>query len=365
MSKLSRKDLDVFQNCLRQLYAHHDLGTLARTALQFASKLVPNDLSGYNEVDPSRRRLFCIYEPSSFQEEYTRLAPLWERNMHQHPVLSYFLENAGCGPHKISDFLSDSEFRELDLYKEHFRLISCNYQIAVRMPSPEPLSVAIAMNREKHDFSERDREALTLLQPHLRQAYENAALITSLSTSLDSSYEALDHMDRGIVVIDTEGLIKSASPSAMRFSMDYFVAEKNAGLTHKLPDTLQRWAIQQIAAMQQDEDKPTCPRPLIKQHENGRLVVRAIAECNPNRYLLVMHQAKKLESADTLQGLGLTKREAEVLYWVIEGKSNAEVGQALGIRDRTIHKHMENIFRKLKVPNRATAISKALEWLRL
>jgi DNA-binding NarL/FixJ family response regulator len=51
----------------------------------------------------------------------------------------------------------------------------------------------------------------------------------------------------------------------------------------------------------------------------------------------------------------LTKRELEVLRWVVEGKTNQEIGLALGISEKTVEKHLEGIFGKLGVASRVEA----------
>ena len=56
----------------------------------------------------------------------------------------------------------------------------------------------------------------------------------------------------------------------------------------------------------------------------------------------------------------LTFREAEVLYWVVRGKSNRDVGDILGSSPRTVDKHMERILTKLGVENRSAAVAAAI-----
>ncbi len=56
----------------------------------------------------------------------------------------------------------------------------------------------------------------------------------------------------------------------------------------------------------------------------------------------------------------LTDREAEVLVWTARGKSNREISQILSISPRTVNKHLERIFTKLGVENRAAATSVAM-----
>lgn len=56
----------------------------------------------------------------------------------------------------------------------------------------------------------------------------------------------------------------------------------------------------------------------------------------------------------------LTKREKQVLFWIVEGKTNGDIGRILEISPRTVEKHCESIFRKLGIENRYAAIVFAL-----
>jgi DNA-binding NarL/FixJ family response regulator len=62
-----------------------------------------------------------------------------------------------------------------------------------------------------------------------------------------------------------------------------------------------------------------------------------------------------------LARLGLTDRQNEVLFWLIEGKGNADIAIILGLAHATVKKHLEHIFGKLGVENRTSAIMTALE----
>ena len=53
----------------------------------------------------------------------------------------------------------------------------------------------------------------------------------------------------------------------------------------------------------------------------------------------------------------LTDREAEIMRWVSLGKSNQEVGEILNLSSFTVKNHMQRIFMKLDVFNRAQAVS--------
>lgn len=68
-------------------------------------------------------------------------------------------------------------------------------------------------------------------------------------------------------------------------------------------------------------------------------------------------------SPGPLQALGLTEREAEVLLWVAQGKSNADIAGILGAAENTVKKHLQNIFEKLGIESRNAATLRALEIL--
>ena len=54
---------------------------------------------------------------------------------------------------------------------------------------------------------------------------------------------------------------------------------------------------------------------------------------------------------------GLSGRELEIMNWVKMGKTNSEIGMILDISTFTVKNHLQRIFRKLNVTNRAQAVS--------
>jgi len=87
----------------------------------------------------------------------------------------------------------------------------------------------------------------------------------------------------------------------------------------------------------------------------GALTVRLAAASDDDLVTLLLEEARPVGDAARLRGLGLSEREAEVLQWIGEGKTDAEVGCILGISRDTARKHAENIRQKLQVENRGAA----------
>jgi DNA-binding response OmpR family regulator/DNA-binding CsgD family transcriptional regulator len=111
------------------------------------------------------------------------------------------------------------------------------------------------------------------------------------------------------------------------------------------------------------------PQPLtLARH--GRRLVFALHEASTtsegesggdDEWLIVMSESS---DESTIEALGLafklTAREAEVLYWVVQGKTNRDIGEILGTSPRTVHKHLEHVFEKLGVETRTAAASMAM-----
>jgi DNA-binding response OmpR family regulator len=94
------------------------------------------------------------------------------------------------------------------------------------------------------------------------------------------------------------------------------------------------------------------------------LEVSFLSSTGPDELLFRLSEVSR--DADELRlqhSLSLTTRESEVLRWLSCGKSNREIGQILTISPRTVNKHLEQVFVKLGVENRAAAVARAMRAL--
>ncbi len=80
-----------------------------------------------------------------------------------------------------------------------------------------------------------------------------------------------------------------------------------------------------------------------------------------DEWLLVLTESNNGAAIEALSlQFRLTAREAEVLYWVAQGKTNRDIGDILGTRPKTITKHLEHVFEKLGVETRTAAAARVL-----
>ena len=66
------------------------------------------------------------------------------------------------------------EFQRSALYGNDHRCIRLEYAMAMPLFSDQCALVSVVLNRHGHDFSERDRERLELVRPHLAFLYRHA-----------------------------------------------------------------------------------------------------------------------------------------------------------------------------------------------
>ena len=63
------------------------------------------------------------------------------------------------------------------------------------------------------------------------------------------------------------------------------------------------------------------------------------------------------------RALGITGREADVLLWVAQGKSNGDIALILEMSEKTVKQHLGSVFQKIGVEGRNAAAMRALEIL--
>jgi len=92
------------------------------------------------------------------------------------------------------------------------------------------------------------------------------------------------------------------------------------------------------------------------------LALHASGEGDDGEWLLVLREDSPTAQVQALARAfpALTAREAEVLYWVAQGKTNRDIADILELSPRTVHKHLEHVFVKLGVETRTAAAALAL-----
>lgn len=161
--------------------------------------------------------------------------------------------------------------------------------------------------------------------------------------------ESMDRAGSPSIAVSTEGRIAWATPMALEML-------KNSGydriaINALLPSLLLKFgaAGQNAGEFALENTDPRIYATLEQVNSVGDMVFK-IKTADPGKRIELIRDK-----------LGLTSREAEVLYWMSQGKSNKELALILGISPRTVTKFTELIYSKLQVDNRTSAANMALK----
>jgi len=165
---------------------------------------------------------------------------------------------------------------------------------------------------------------------------------------------ALDATGRFLLSTDQLGELQWCTPRAAQLLSELFAGSEGHGLTPAVAERLRQ--LRQQGADAQDS--------AFIEVDGRRLEFSYIGTTSPSEFLFRLADVSPGREERTLQdALSLTGREADVLVWISRGKANREISEILGISHRTVNKHLEQVFEKLGVENRAAAAARAVRIL--
>ena len=365
MESLSLNDTQNLHQSIQKLYTLGNLDTFGVEALTILDQLVPSDIPHLHVTRVRTRQTSDTFLP-----DFPGFTPEMERMIHQHfgehPILHHMPQTLN-GVYKVSDFISQKKLQCFEgFYQQFLRPFGLEDQMVFFLPNANSGSwsefsqtdatlVGFALHRPQRSFTERDRLILNLLRPHLFQAYCNAQHYQQLQQDLSQLQQSLNPL--GLVILDTEGQIQFVTPQAVVWLEAHFA--KPTG-TFQLPDHLWAWIKHQVTIAQKTDLSKAC-LPLRIEQADKQLVIRLVVE--PGAQYLLLLEEQTLSSLNSLELLGLSPRETEVLSWVMKGKENKEIAAQLSVHKSTVRKHLESIYRKLGVQSRTEAIAQALKKL--
>ncbi|MEC5386901.1 response regulator transcription factor [Uliginosibacterium sp. H3] len=189
----------------------------------------------------------------------------------------------------------------------------------------------------------RTGEVIARIHKHLQSARQ----MKQARSALDAFGQAT------ISVHPPSGRITWQTPLARKLMSQYFEMQE-----HSTPQPVLDWIASTSQRIQID---PASATPLTIAQGRSRLILTLHDQTAEEEWLLVLREESDAADIEALiAAFRLTNKEAEVLYWVIKGKTNRDIGDILGSSPRTVHKHLEHVFEKLGVETRTAAANLAM-----
>jgi len=190
-------------------------------------------------------------------------------------------------------------------------------------------------------------EVLARIGAHLRLRALQRRLADELAWRADTERALEASLAQAVVVAAPDGRVQFCTQRAT-YLLKAFFAPSEAG---RLPLAL-------IERLGDGSGRS------VFEGSQGLLHARFVRDAAPESPVLVMFEEKRREGdCAPLRALGLSEREAEVLFWMSRGKTNPEISIIVGAATATVKKHAENIYARLGVEGRGDAMLRALDVL--
>jgi DNA-binding response OmpR family regulator/DNA-binding CsgD family transcriptional regulator len=174
----------------------------------------------------------------------------------------------------------------------------------------------------------------------------------------NSARAALDVSGRYLLATNTSGGVLWCTPQTAKLLGLAFGDFHGEG--DLLPPKVQEWL--QKRALSDIKSADT----IVLASDLGPLKLQFsyVGQVAPEEILLRLVEGEiENENLVLKRKLQLTQRESEVLMWIARGKSNRDIAEILNLSPRTVNKHLEQIYAKLGVENRAAAAALAVRMI--
>jgi DNA-binding response OmpR family regulator/DNA-binding CsgD family transcriptional regulator len=153
-----------------------------------------------------------------------------------------------------------------------------------------------------------------------------------------SARQALDVAGRSLLAADVSGRVLWRTPQAARLLAELGAEEASLG------EGLRALIV----------EPPGAP-PAGLTLGGRRMQLTRLGQTGEDHFFRLSEPLEGREPVILREALKVTAREADVLVWIARGKSNRDISEILNISARTVNKHLEQVFTKLGVENRAAA----------
>jgi DNA-binding CsgD family transcriptional regulator len=362
----------------RALVATSELAELRRLedyparAVSLLHSLIPCDIASYNAVDPVAATASVVVDPA--ESLFAGGAELLAGFAHQNPLISHYASTGDGHALRISDFVNRRQFHNTDLYDHVYRPIDVEYQMAITVPSPRRglgrpgELVGLTLSRTRRDFSESERTLLDFVRPHFTATLARLHELALLRAIGDA---AQADGSRWLMLVAADGTVAWANRMAvdgigaavgqpLAAGIRSWIGEARAQVRHgRLRDGTLSDGHPRGGTPSDGRPRGGTPSAIL-EHEGFRLRAQLVADAYPQLDGLWLTPMAELPGPEALRALGLTRRQAEVLALVLEGRTSAQVAQTLVLSTRTVEKHLEAIYARLGVENRGQAIAAAI-----
>lgn len=204
-------------------------------------------------------------------------------------------------------------------------------------------------NKEKPDFDQQDLFWLQLLQPHISGVFHIIHSLTAASL-LETDKKGLDR--KGLCLFDDEANLIAGNMAGLEMLGSSTVFGSSA--LYHLKEIMEDFQAEQSRTKGAAYRFESLKTPggeiwtdilLRKKHRSKE----------SNRFYVSLEFADEKQSAAEYR-FKFTKREADIIDGVLQGKSNPQIASSLNLSGNTVKTHLQKIFKKTGVSTRSELV---------
>lgn len=345
---IASEDWVRINGCLVRLYRELEIQKHSRVMLEILNEFVPADSIVLNYFKPPSE-LSCISLPDGFVTE--EQVALVAKYGHESPYGAYYVATQDASWKMTTDFMPAEEFHKLDIHRYALGPLGINYQIGSILAMLGDVCHIITIHRTHHNFTEREREILNTLHPHLVTSYVNAVACTQARDSVTQIKAIMETAPGAYGYFDATDKVQWLQPKAEAWMLEFFCDEtKTVG---NIPQSIRR-------LLRESANEGNAPKQLERPNHTEVLTV-CLGASALGGWILRLDRKPRTPAPHFCPLPQFSERKNQVLQWMTEGKRNGEIATILQLSSRTVEKHVQDILAELGVENRATAIIRAME----
>ncbi len=273
----------------------------------------------------------------------------------------------------LDDLLTDTQLMASDYYQHYLQPIGLFRILGVDTGESDGLLARLRFSRRREEprFSDRERDILALLTPHLRLAIDIYARLNHMTSERDIYAGAVDQLSVATIILDEKGRLLNTNALAsalLKEGVGLTLHRQHLRIDNRNTDRELQAALASVISAQQAGETAVLkalrvPRPA------GRaalgLVIRPVpvgewGEGQAGPSVAVFVSDPELQDSASQQTLGelfgLTPAEANVAILLARGLSLAEISQVQNISPHTARAQLKSIFAKTGASRQAELV---------
>jgi DNA-binding CsgD family transcriptional regulator len=177
VARFSHADLEAVVELLGEAVELEGTEPFPQPFLERLGSLLRSSNTVYAHLDFHRRQVLDGASVADFRDDPAVEALYWDY-ADECPTAAYRWRTGDPAAVRLDDVISRRAWRRRSFYNAYWRPYDLEHYVEVGLPAPPKHHhfVGVARHRDASDFSERDRDLLELLRPHLARICELAEL---------------------------------------------------------------------------------------------------------------------------------------------------------------------------------------------